>query len=100
MPHVQAQCPNYLATLLVAAAFAPAAAQHSSGNITGDGKAGDVVRVERDETGFVHELKLDADGKYRMPRVPTGIYVVTVTHATAPSKGPGRCGCRSGRRRA
>ena len=70
----------FVATLLVAAAFAPAAAQHSSGNITGDGKAGDVVRVERAETGFMQELKLDADGKYRIPRVPTGIYVVTVTH--------------------
>jgi len=44
----------------VAAAFTPVAAQHSSGNITGDGKAG--------------------DGKYPIPRVPTGIYVVTVTH--------------------
>jgi hypothetical protein len=64
----------------VAAALAPAAAQHSSGNITGEGKAGDVVRVERHETGFIRELKLEADGKYRIPRVPTGIYVVTVTH--------------------
>jgi hypothetical protein len=71
---------GFVATLLVAAAFAPAVAQHSSGNITGDGKAGDVVRVERAETGFVQELKLDADGKYRIPRVPSGIYVVTVTH--------------------
>ena len=50
----------FVATLLVAAAFTPVAAQHSSGNITGDGKAG--------------------DGKYPIPRVPTGIYVVTVTH--------------------
>ena len=70
---------GFIATLLVAAAVAPAAAQHSSGNISGEGKAGDVVRVERRETGFVRELKLEADGKYRIPRVPTGIYVVTVT---------------------
>jgi hypothetical protein len=74
------QCVKFVATFVLAAAFAPAVAQHSSGNITGDGKAGDVVRVERAETGFVHELKLDADGKYRIPRIPTGIYVVTVTH--------------------
>ena len=71
---------GFIAALLVATALPPVAAQHSSGNITGDGKSGDVVRVERQETGFVRELKLDADGKYRIPRVPTGIYVVTVTH--------------------
>lgn len=69
-----------LATLLAAAALAPAAAQRSSGNITGEGRVGDVVRVERHETGFVREVRLDADGKYRISRIPTGIYVVTVTH--------------------
>ena len=72
---------RFVAALLVAAAVAPAAAQQSTGNIAGDGKAGDVVRVERQETGFVREVTLDADGKYRIPRVPTGIYVVKVTHA-------------------
>ena len=69
-----------LAALVMAAAFGPAAAQLAAGNIVGDGRTGDVVWVERQETGFVRELKLDADGKYRIPRVPTGIYVVTVTH--------------------
>ena len=71
---------GFIATLLVAAAVAPAAAQRSAGNITGEGKAGDVVRVERHETGFVREVRLDTDGKYRIPRVPTGVYVITVTH--------------------
>ena len=73
-------CVQFVATLVLAATFGPVAAQRSSGNITGDGNAGDVVLVERHETGFAREIKLDADGKYRISRVPTGIYVVTVTH--------------------
>ena len=79
---------RFVAALLLAAAVAPAAAQQSSGNLTGDGKAGDVVRVERVETGFVRELKLEADGKYRIPRIPSGIYVVTVTHADGTKERP------------
>jgi hypothetical protein len=73
--------PRFIAALLIAALSAPVAAQHSSGNIMGDGKAGDVVRVERKDTGFNREVKVAADGKYRISRVPTGVYVVIVTHA-------------------
>ena len=83
---------RFVATLLVAAAVAPAVApavaQHSSGNITGEGKAGDVVRAERHDTGFVREVTLEEDGKYRIARVPTGIYVVTVTHADGTKERP------------
>jgi hypothetical protein len=71
-------------TLLAPVAFA----QQSSGNLAGDGKAGDTVRVERTETGFVRELKVEQDGKYRMPRIPIGIYVVTVTHADGTKSKP------------
>ena len=72
---------RFTLALLLAALFSPAAAQQSSGNLMGDGKAGDVVRVERQATGFHREIKVEVDGKYRIPRVPTGIYIVTVTHA-------------------
>src|SRR5262245_19464746 len=68
--------------LVIAALLAPGAhAQLSSGNLMGDGKAGDVVRVERAETGFLREITVKEDGKFRMARVPAGIYVVTITHA-------------------
>lgn len=78
----------FTTVMLVAAAVAPATAQRTSGNISGEGKAGDVVRVERQEIGFVRELRLEADGKYRIPRVPTGIYVVTVTQADGSVRQP------------
>jgi len=79
---------RFTTALLVAALSIPAAAQQASGNLMGDGKAGDVVRVERESIGFMREVKVDADGKYRVSRVPTGIYVVTVTHADGTAEKP------------
>jgi len=70
-----------MTALLLAALSAPLVAQQSSGNITGDGKSGDMVHIERQDTGFKRDVKVEADGKYRVARVPTGVYVVTVTHA-------------------
>ena len=79
---------RFVAALLLAAVVAPAAAQQSSGNIMVDGKKGDIVRVERAATGFVREVTLEVDGKYRIPRVPTGIYVVKITHADGTKEAP------------
>ena len=71
-----------VAALLIAGLLAPlASAQHSSGNIAGVGKAGDVVRIERADTGFMRMVMVDKEAKYRVPRLPIGPYVVTVTHA-------------------
>jgi len=58
-----------------------AAAQTSSGNIMGEGKAGDVVVIENVDTGFVREVKVKDDGRYQMRRLPTGTFHVTVRHA-------------------
>jgi hypothetical protein len=56
-------------------------AQSSSGSITGTAVAGDVVNIQGAVTGFHRELKIDKDGKYSVRAVPTGSYIVTVTHA-------------------
>lgn len=61
--------------------LASAHAQQASGNIMGDGKAGDTVVVDNTETGFHREVTLDKDGRYQVRRVPLGTYVVTVRHA-------------------
>jgi len=80
---------RFALALMIAGTVAPIAlAQYSGGGIIGDGKAGDVVRVERESIGFMREVKVDADGKYRVSRVPTGIYVVTVTHADGTAEKP------------
>lgn len=65
---------------MVLAISVPAAvnAQSSSGNITGDAKAGDTVTITGTDTGFRRELKIDKDGKYQIRRVPTGDYQVIV----------------------
>jgi outer membrane lipoprotein SlyB len=74
--------------IVLSAAFAlalglagTAAAQTSSGNIIGEGKAGDVVVIENVDTGFVREVKVKEDGRYQMRRLPTGTFHVTVRHA-------------------
>lgn len=60
---------------------ATAQAQQASGNLMGDGKAGDTVVVEGPAIGFHREMTLDKDGRYSMRRLPIGDYVVTVRHA-------------------
>ena len=61
--------------------FATAQAQQTSGNIIGEGKAGDVVAAEGSSTGFNRKITLKKDGRYQMRGVPVGTYVVTVQHA-------------------
>lgn len=66
--------------------FAAAHAQQASGNIMGDGKAGDTVIVHGPDTGFHRELVLERDGRYQVRRVPLGTFVVTVRHADGSSE--------------
>lgn len=56
-------------------------AQLSSGHIAGTASAGDIVVVQGKGTGWHRELKIKKDGKYQVRMVPTGEYIVTVTHA-------------------
>lgn len=56
-------------------------AQQASGNLMGDGKAGDTVVVDSAAIGFHREMTLDKDGRYSMRRLPIGDYVVNVRHA-------------------
>lgn len=66
-------------------AFA-ANAQHSSGNITGTAVAGDTVVIRGSDTGWHRELTIKKDGKFQVRSVPTGQYVVTITHADGQSE--------------
>ncbi len=71
-----------LAGLAGVALFAGAAqAQSSSGNITGEAKAGDTVVVDGVGNGVHREIALEKDGKYNLRRLPLGTYVVVVKHA-------------------
>lgn len=70
-----------LKILLAAAALAigvagAAQAQSSSGNITGDGVAGETIVVNGADNGFHREITLKDDGKFTIRRVPTGVYTV------------------------
>lgn len=56
-------------------------AQASTGNITGDAKAGDTVVVDGVGTGLHREIPIAKDGKYNLRRLPLGSYVVVVKHA-------------------
>lgn len=71
-----------------AAAFG-ASAQHSTGNLTGEAKAGDTVVLEAPEIGVRREIAIDADGKWNVRRLPMGNYVVTVRHADGTTE-PGK----------
>jgi len=68
-----------------AAAFG-ASAQHSSGNLMGEAKAGDTVVLQAPEIGVNREIAIDKDGKYNVRRLPMGTYVVTVRHADGSSE--------------
>lgn len=63
------------------AAASVAVAQSSSGNISGEAIAGDTVVIRGPDNGFHRELQIEKDGKYRVGRVPTGDYDVTIQHA-------------------
>ena len=66
--------------LALGATFA-ANAQHSSGNVMGEAKAGDTIVLEAPEIGLTREITVDKDGKYNFRRLPMGTYIVTVRHA-------------------
>jgi len=74
---------NLLLAGVVAGAFVASAAhaQATSGNITGDAKAGDTVVVDGVGTGVHRELVIEKDGKFNLRRLPLGTYVVVVKHA-------------------
>lgn len=71
-----------VATLMLGMVVATGAfAQSSSGNISGEAAVGDTVVIRGPDNGFHRELEIKKDGKYRVSRVPTGEYHVTVKHA-------------------
>lgn len=74
---------NLLLAGVVAGAFAAATAhaQATSGNITGEAKAGDTVVIDGVGTGVHREMPIDKDGKYSLRRLPLGSYEVVVKHA-------------------
>lgn len=58
-----------------------ASAQQASGNITGVASTGDTVVIQGNDTGWHRELSIKKDGKFQVRSVPTGSYVVIITHA-------------------
>ncbi|RZI92484.1 MAG: carboxypeptidase regulatory-like domain-containing protein, partial [Rubrivivax sp.] len=58
-----------------------AQAQSTAGSIVGKGQPGDVVMIASDNTGFSREVKVDADGKFKIRQVPIGTYRVVRKHA-------------------
>jgi hypothetical protein len=64
------------------------AQSNTSGNLLGEAKAGDIIVIRGDRTGFERKLQIEQDGKYRLRALPTGIYIVTVTHADGSSEEP------------
>ena len=61
-------------------------AQHSTGNLMIDAKAGDTVILQAPDIGVNREISVDHDGKYHARRLPMGTYVVTVRHADGTSE--------------
>jgi hypothetical protein len=72
-------------TLALAASFA-ASAQHSSGNLMGEAKAGDTVVLQAPDIGINREVTIEKDGKFHVRRLPMGTYIVTVRHADGTSE--------------
>jgi hypothetical protein len=56
-------------------------AQQSSGSIAGRASKGDTISVENQSIGVVRQLKIDSDGNWQIPQLPSGTYVVTLTRA-------------------
>lgn len=73
--------------LVLGASFA-ASAQHSTGNLMGEAKAGDTIVLQAAEIGVNREIAIDKDGKFNVRRLPMGTYVVTVRHADGTSEQP------------
>lgn len=64
------------AVALIVGLAGTAQAQSSSGNITGNGIAGETIIVNGADNGFHREMTLKDDGKFTIRRVPTGTYTV------------------------
>lgn len=62
--------------LVLGLALAPALAQSSSGNLTGQAVAGETIVVDGPDNGFHREMKIEKDGKFTIRRIPTGTYTV------------------------
>ncbi len=58
-----------------------AMAQVSTGGIAGHGATGDTVTLRNVDTNFQRELKVDDKGRFRMGRLPIGLYEVVIRHA-------------------
>lgn len=70
------------ALALLAGASAIAVAQsNSTGILVGHGAVGETVVVQNPKTGFKRTVVVGKNGHYRVPSLPIGVYVVTVTHA-------------------
>ncbi|MCL1634138.1 carboxypeptidase-like regulatory domain-containing protein [Luteimonas sp. SX5] len=89
---------NQLAAIAVfGLAFSAAAmAQSSSGNLIGEGKAGDTVIISGPDNGFHREMELKEDGKYQMRRIPLGDYTVVIKHADGSFSAPKTVSVRVG----
>ena len=71
---------NVLSAILFCLLPSLAAAQSTAGNIAGDAKAGDTIVVKGESNGFKRELKVEADGQFKIRRVPIGKYDIVFVH--------------------
>ena len=63
-------------------------AQQASGNLMGEAQAGDKIAVTSTTTGFHREITAEEAGKFSIRRLPTGTYIVDVTHADGSKEKP------------
>lgn len=73
---------RFAVVLAAATAFAAfgANAQQATGNLQGTAAAGDTVSIHAPAIGVKREITVEQDGKWQMRRVPTGVYLVNITH--------------------
>lgn len=69
---------SILAAILALASFG-ACAQQTFGNIVVDVEAGDTVSLYSPDVGLRRERMMEKAGQARFPRLPLGLYVVTIT---------------------
>ena len=63
-----------------------AAQSNTAGAIHGHAAQGDTVVIENASTGFRREITVGADGNFRAPQTPSGIYSVTLRRADGSSQ--------------
>jgi hypothetical protein len=73
------------AATLALATFA-ASAQHTFGNIVVDAEAGDKVSIYSPDVGLKRERTVKKTGTLQFPRLPLGLYVVTITKPDGTSR--------------